>query len=479
MWIETFEDYDKLKYKELAEFNCKQCGSKVSAVKQSKAQYLKRQRQMLCRACQSKNNSKGVMELVKSLGVCFESYKSYLKRYNLNPNNPEDLQKLKDICSKSKKERRSENVKEGWRKSIEEEKNLLSKSLGKELCTIKELSLELGYDPSWLTRMDNVVKGKLANYFPIEEKENLKQLLGPVKGSISISEKEVLDFVKSVYKGEIIENSRKVISPKEVDIYLPKENLAFEFDGVYYHSDRQPGQLIPSNAYKLWAKNRHLEKTIMCEEKGIRLIHIFEDDWRFKRDILESIICQFLGVTKEKIPARKCNIEPLTSKQYKSFLEENHMLGYSAADLKLGLYYKGELVECIGFNTKGTHSKEPELVRLCSKKYTNVVGGFSKLIKHSGLTHFTSYIDRSFYSGKGYLKTGFEIVKENPPSFYWVGNTGVRIPRAKFMKKKLPNLYKKGELKYFNPSETEEVNMYKNGYHKIWNCGTIKVEWSH
>ena len=47
-------------------------------------------------------------------------------------------------------------------------------------------------------------------------------------------------------------------------------------------------------------------------------------------------------------------------------------------------------------------------------------------------------------------------------------------------RKHLPNKGKvyKGELKYWNPSETEEINMYyKNGFGRIWNCGTIKVEW--
>jgi hypothetical protein len=60
----------------------------------------------------------------------------------------------------------------------------------------------------------------------------------------------VVDFIKSIYNGKIITNNRKILKGKELDIYLPDEKLAIEFDGIYWHS--------------LKDENYHLNKTKLC-----------------------------------------------------------------------------------------------------------------------------------------------------------------------------------------------------------------------
>ena len=95
--------------------------------------------------------------------------------------------------------------------------------------------------------------------------------------NISAEEIELFKFVKSLAP-DAIQSDRIIISPYELDIYIPSKNLAIEFDGLYWHSDENK-----SNDY-------HLEKTNTCLRKGIRLIHIFEDEWREKRPIVESRI---------------------------------------------------------------------------------------------------------------------------------------------------------------------------------------------
>lgn len=63
----------------------------------------------------------------------------------------------------------------------------------------------------------------------------------------------------------------------ELDFYIPDFNLAIEFDGLYWHS----------TAHQL-NNNYHLQKTELCQQSNIQLIHIFEDEWKFKQDIVLS-----------------------------------------------------------------------------------------------------------------------------------------------------------------------------------------------
>ena len=59
-------------------------------------------------------------------------------------------------------------------------------------------------------------------------------------------------------------NDRKLIWPYEIDILLPNQKLAIEFNGAYWHS----------TFFK--DKNYHLNKLKMAEEKGYQLFNIFD-----------------------------------------------------------------------------------------------------------------------------------------------------------------------------------------------------------
>ena len=124
------------------------------------------------------------------------------------------------------------------------------------------------------------------------------------KSTCSIAEKEVLDFVKSIYNGRIIENNQTVLGNRlELDIYIPDKKVAIEFDGLYWHSEENGKDA-----------SYHLNKTVECEKNGIRLIHIFEDEWNEKREIVKDRIKSILGVGQKRIFARKCSIMHLDSK---------------------------------------------------------------------------------------------------------------------------------------------------------------------
>ena len=105
---------------------------------------------------------------------------------------------------------------------------------------------------------------------------------------VSIEEKELLNYIKSIYKYEIFENVTNIISNNnyryyELDIYLPKEKIAFEFNGIYWHSIN----------YK--DKYYHQRKTLLCYAQNVQLIHIWENDWNNNKDKIKKQIKELLS----------------------------------------------------------------------------------------------------------------------------------------------------------------------------------------
>ena len=275
---------------------------------------------------------------------------------------------------------------------------------------------------------------------------------------ISIPEKDVLMFIKSIYNGNIEENNRHIIHPKELDIYIPDKKLAIEYNGGYWHSI----EVIPN-------KNYHQEKTLECRNKGIRLIHIFDWEWLFKQEICKSIIKSALGMYDKRIYARQCKVYEINQNTYAEFLEENHLQGSINSSIRYGLYYNNELVAVIGFGKSRFKKDEMELHRFCCKLNYNIIGGFSKLIKHSGVKDFITYVDLAHFTGDGYKQIGFEEISITEPNYKWV--KGIKIlNRFSTQKHKLSTLLEK-----YDENLTEDENMSINGYKQVYDSGNIKM----
>lgn len=277
----------------------------------------------------------------------------------------------------------------------------------------------------------------------------------------SVGEKQVLDYVKSIFNSEIIENDRKAIKPYELDIYIPSKNVAIEFDGTYWHSFNAGAP-----------KDYHLMKTRMCEEKGIRLIHIFEYEWEHKQDICKSIISSSLGLYDFKVYARNCSVKEVDSKLAKQFLEDNHIQGSINSSYRLGLFYNDELVQLICIGKSRFKKDEVELLRMCTKLHTQVIGGFSKLMKYQPYNIINSYVDRSKFNGKGYLESNFEVISETFPAYHYVKDNLV-LNRVSAQKHKLKKLLGNN----FDENKTEIQNMIDNGYLMLYDCGNIKMRY--
>ncbi len=291
----------------------------------------------------------------------------------------------------------------------------------------------------------------------------------------SVFEEDIYRFVSTLYDPtKIIRKSKKVIPPLELDIYVPDLKLAIECNGLFWHGE--------SNGNK--DKKYHLTKTLECERLGIRLIHIFEDEWIFKSDIVKSRLAGLFNKIITKIYARKCEIKQVSSKESNEFLNINHLQGIDKSLVQYGLYYNNELISIMTFGKlrialgcNHTNNRQWELYRFCSKLNTIVIGGAHKLLKHFIKQHnpekIISYADRRWSIGNLYDTIGFKLISNGTPNYWYFGkgNSYKRHHRFGFSKHLLST-----KLKIFNNNISEWENMKLNGYDRIWDCGNLKYE---
>lgn len=235
------------------------------------------------------------------------------------------------------------------------------------------------------------------------EKFNLGAYIKIQKSSY---EQEIISFIQEL-GFEVIRNDRKVLNGNELDIYIPKKDVAIEINGNFWHSD------------KYLPKTYHYRKSKACEEKGIRLIHVYQYQWDnpIKREILKSIIRNALGINTRKIYARKCELRELKKEDVKEFSEQNSLHGHRNASIYLGLFYEDELIEIMSFG-KAFFSRDPsidyECIRSITKLNTSVVGGMNKLFTYFIAKYSPKkilyYVDYNTHIGNSMERLGFKFI---------------------------------------------------------------------
>lgn len=294
--------------------------------------------------------------------------------------------------------------------------------------------------------------------------ENPCTICNPIKSGSSIVESEIKDFINSLGI-KYIEHDRTILDGKELDIYIESLKIGIEYDGLFWHSN------------KFIDKNYHLNKTELCSIKGVKLIHIFEDEWLLKKDIVKSRLKALFGLTKHKIYGRKCEIKHVSTPEKTDFLKLNHIQSETGSKVNIGLYYDNTLVSLMTFGSKRialgqkniNNTNEWELIRFCNKLDTIVIGGASKLLQYFIKTYhpkeIISYADRRWSQGNMYKKLGFLFHKTSQPNYYYIINNK-RENRFKYRK---DILISEG----FDKNKSEHEIMLERGIYKIYDCGTI------
>lgn len=312
--------------------------------------------------------------------------------------------------------------------------------------SVMHISTELGFCANVPTNTKTVTRYLAKHNIPVQQFQT------------SMAEKQILDYIKTIYVGEIQSNIRNIISPLEIDIYIPDKKLAIEYCGLYWHSE-EAGK---DSRY-------HLTKMEQCNARGIRLITIFEDEWIHTPIIVQSKIATLLGCALvDKVYARKCEVITVDMHDKRKFFNEYHIQGNGPGSITYALYYNSAPVAMMTFikKTGGTYV----LNRYATS--CRVIGGFSKLLAHFESQHswveIVSFADRRWSEGDVYIKLGFHLDKVLPPDYQYIRGT-TRVHKFNYrhtqLKHKLPN---------YNSTLSESQNMTNHGIMKIWNCGLLR-----
>ena len=309
----------------------------------------------------------------------------------------------------------------------------------------------------------NLLTSRLANHTTICINCNKNK-------SFSEIQKSVEEFLISI-NIKFERKNRKILKGKEIDIYIPEHKLGIELDGLFWHSN------------KFKNNNYHLNKTELCEKQGIQLLHIFEDEWYYKKEIIESIIKSKLNISENIIHGRKCIVKKVENKLCSDFLNKNHLQGNVGSSVKLGLFYNDELISVMTFGKKRLSmgnkiniDGEYEMVRFCNKMNYKIHGGASKLLNYFLKTYnpnsILTFADRRFSQGNLYKNLSFNFIGNTKPNyFYFLPGEIKKYYRFKFRK---DVLVKEG----YDSSKTEFQIMAERDYLQIYDCGSIKFIYS-
>jgi len=250
----------------------------------------------------------------------------------------------------------------------------------------------------------------------------------------SQAEQQIANLVVSLVGEEaVVRNDRHLIGPREIDVLIRSSGVGIEYDGLYWHSDAGRNVISPQGSR---------QKVLDCDRHGIRLIRIYEDQWRDQRKICESIIRHALGCS-QRIFARKCSQpEIANTREANDLLENWHLYGGTPARIGLCLNHEGRPVSVMTLRSprqkKYRSQNFLEVARFASIIDHVVVGGLQRVLRQAiiyaqneGFDGLITYADLDVGPGHSYRKAGFDHIGDTGPT-YWYTNGQVRYDRFKY-----------------------------------------------
>ena len=270
------------------------------------------------------------------------------------------------------------------------------------------------------------------------------------------AEQDLRAYVESL--GLVVSaHDRTIKEGFEYDIVVPSKNVAIEYNGLYWHSEE----------YK--PRNYHALK---ADVEGWNVIHIWEDDWLNRPEVVKRMLARKLGVSEEvRHNARELEITTPPVPLVREFMDENHIQGFVRGTAHIALEGPGGLVAVMTF------LKRKEGVYGLERYATSgiVRGGFTKLLraftKQDGVDQVVTFSDHGVSDGGLYAQSGFVRDGEIAPDYRYVVH-GRREHKFSYRKER----FKKDPKLRFEEGLTERELAELNGLKRIYDAG--KTRWS-
>lgn len=296
----------------------------------------------------------------------------------------------------------------------------------------------------------------------------------------SKGEDEVYRFLSNLTAAE--QRNRKIIAPKELDIYLPGHELAVEYCGMFWHSHG-------SQEEERKNKRKHQQKYDLCKSLGVRLITLWEEEWKDHNYAIRRLLRNAVGKSKGKLMARKCELKKVPNAEAKQFYEKYHPQGGEGSGEHYALLWNGRMVACMrfvyGVNDRGLSAANRTWTLGRYATRVTVAGAASRLFKAFLEDHkpeeVKSFSDNRFFEGGMYEQLGFSMEEEVVADYQvWSPKTGMK-PKSHYQRRNIQKRLSEHGLDDVYDSEvdprTEAEMTFMMGCRRIYDCGKKRWVW--
>lgn len=275
----------------------------------------------------------------------------------------------------------------------------------------------------------------------------------------SMEEADFANYIKNLIPEElIIRNDRKLIAPLELDLYIPGKNLAFEFNGLIWHSELYSHD-----------NERHKLKMLKCLEQKVSLVTIFASDWANRKYATQNFIKTLLQNDRERLHIRDLDLIYDTN-ILKAFINKNHVQGDSRrSKLYVGLTHPSYgIVAAISIAPHHRNNQTMVLNRVCFSEY-HIPGALPKLLKYQPYNELITWSDNR-WSPKGSLyspENGFILDAELDIDYFYTNGSNIAISKQSMKKANIGC-----------PVDISERDWcWELGFYRVWDCGKKRWKW--
>lgn len=278
----------------------------------------------------------------------------------------------------------------------------------------------------------------------------------------SKAELEILEWVQKYYPSA----TKKRFKKQEVDIFIPELNLGIEHNGLYWHSE-----LFKENNY-------HLNKTQELAKQNIRLIHIWDYEWKFKQDQIKSFLLSAINKNEYRIGARKCKLIWSNSKEEirkaHELLNATHIQeSTNSTKYVTNVYFQDKLIATATFSRHPRNSKEWVLSRFTTQNNYTIQGILSKISKIASnklKSDIISWADYRLSEGKGYIKANWLQEKLHPADYFYFSLKTGKVVSKQVRQKRIVGTPE---------GMTEKEHAKLDGLTRVYDCGKIRFRYKY